>query len=71
MLYVNVVHGGTCQSDRDLSYPWQPLEDAVDDVPDQAWPRPKGGGGWFELSDGTSVQGEDEAVDAQAAITTP
>ena len=31
------------------------------------WPK-KGGGGWYELSNGEKVRGEDEATEAQAAL---
>lgn len=40
-------------------------EPADDDT--SAWPV-KGKGGWFELSDGSKVRGEDNAVEAQEAI---
>lgn len=69
MLYVNVVHGGTCKSDRELTYPWKPVEDAAadPDTADVAWPRPSGGG-WFECSDGTKIRGLEQAVEHEQSL---
>lgn len=40
-------------------------DDTVDEP--EGWPRPTGSG-WYRLSDGSSVRGEDEARDAQAVL---